>query len=262
MRVPLLHTMTRAKRIHLAAAALLGFSLVNTCPSASAQNDVLVPSSGAVVSNTKPDAQIVVLVLPTGTYAVSSVYPKRVSKAVAEERMTKLLKLTKWQATNHRFSDAPAISHPSRGESMPNATLSAASFETSGPIYAADGTIDWEPLLQAFGDLHRVNFVCFTGPEFVYRGPVTFQNERIAFSASAGQGAVAVAATLKKPEPSPVRFGLPQYAATPPAPTKETVANTPNSQGSRAIRILFVTLFATGVALIIYLLTTRLVSKS
>ncbi|MBC8139755.1 MAG: hypothetical protein H8F28_28060 [Fibrella sp.] len=216
-----------------------------------------------IPANTQPDVQIVVLPLPNEVYAVSSVYPKQVPKAVAQGRIDALLALTKWKATNRKFSDAPAVPNPLSDDQTPKGNLSAASFETSGAIYAEDGTINWEPFLRAFGDVRRINMVFFTGTDFAYTGPVSFDNERITFSASSGQGTVAAVANIKKPEPSPASFGLPQYqtgAATP----KTVVATKPDSQGGqtrRVVGIVGIALFATAVALIIYAMTSRLVTK-
>lgn len=230
-----------------------------------AQSGVPAPDSttlqAAPLGNMRPDVQIVVLGLPTGTYAVSSVYAKQVPKAVAQGRIDKLLALTKWQATSRKFSDAPAVPNPLRDDKTPKGNLSAASFETTAAIYAADGTIDWEPFLQAFGDVERINLICFTGTDFAYRGPVQFDTDRITFSASSGQGTVAAVANIKKPEPSPVSFGLPKYATadTVSVPVKNRVKE--NTDTNRVIRIVLVALAATGVALIIYAITSRLVTK-
>lgn len=245
----------------LTLAALLAIS---PCPVAAQAGDADTPNvaqSQPVAANTQPDVQIVILPLPTGTYAVSSVYPKQVPKATAQARIDRLLALTKWTATSRKFSDAPAVPNPLRDDTTPKGNLSAASFETTGIIYADDGTINWDPFLRAFGDLRRINMVCFTGTDFVYAGPVSFDSERVTFSASSGQGTVAVVANLKKPELSPASFGLPNGAQT------ETVARqaprrTKKSNGTnRAVYVVLIALGATAVALITYALTSRLMTK-
>lgn len=241
--------------------------LATASPSAIAQSAPPAPREPVVqtpppaISNTKPDVQIVVLGLPTGTYAVSSVYPKQVPKAVAQGRIDKLLALTKWPSTSRKFSDAPAVPNPLRDDSTPKGKLSAASFETTGAVYASDGTIDWEPFLRAFGDVGRINIVCFTGPEFAYTGPLAFDNDRITFSASAGEGTVAVVANIKKPEPSPASFGLPkqQQPATAVAPAQGHAKK--SNDANRVVGIILVALAATGIALVIYALTSRFVTK-
>jgi hypothetical protein len=241
--------------------------LASPLPSAIAQSQTPAPkeavaqSAQPTISNTKPDVQIVVFGLPTGTYAVSSVYPKQVPKAVAQGRIDKLLALTKWQAKSRKFSDAPAVPNPLRDETTPKGQLSAASFETTGAIYGSDGAIDWEPFLRAFGDVNRINIVCFTGPEFAYSGPVAFDSERVTFSASGGQGTVAVVANIKKPEPSPALFGLPKYRQADAVVAQAQVPAKKSNGTNRVVGVILVALAATGIALVIYALTSRFVTK-
>lgn len=267
MRTPILPG-TVSVRIVARAASLLASAFFLFASPVASQTDS-VPESTAPISgvtgqptpNTQPDVQIVVLPLPTGTYAVSSVYPKRVPKAVAQGRIDRLLALTKWKATNRKFSDAPAVPNPLRDDQTPKGKLSAASFETTGTIYADDGSINWDPFLRAFGDVRRINLVCFTGTDFAYRGPVSFESTRIAFSASAAQGTVAAVANIKKPEPAPAPFGLSQYATASPKTTVVTKPVAENGQARRVVGIVLIALVATGVALVIYALTSRLVTR-
>ncbi len=209
---------------------------------------------------TSPDVEIVVIVLPTGDYAVSSVYPGQVPQAAAQARINRLLSLTKWRAVHRKFSDAPAASNLLRDDA--HAKLSAASFETDGGVYAADGTIDWEPFLQAFGDLRRVNIVCFTGPGFTYGGPVAWDSERIAFSATAAPGAVSATAVIKKPEANASRFGLPRFGTVVAKAPVAAVGAAKEGGRGRDAKILLLALFSVGIALAIYRLASRLVPKA
>jgi hypothetical protein len=189
------------------------------------------------------------------------VYPKQVPKAAAQARIDRLLALTKWPAKSRKFSDAPAVPNPLNDGATGKGKLSAASFETTGAIYAEDGTINWDSFLRAFGDVRRINMVCFTGTDFAYRGPVSFESDRVTFSASGGEGTVAAVANIKKPEPSPGSFGLPQYATVAPKAVAATKPKANSGQTRRIVGTVLVALAATGVALIIYALTSRLVTK-
>lgn len=268
MRVPISPGAVSVSTLALAASVCAAAVALLSSPVAAQTGGISQPTVSVAVqetvaaplSNTQPDVQIVVLALPTGTYAVSSVYPKQIPKAVAQGRIDRLLALTKWTATNRKFSDAPATPNPLSDSRTPKGKLSAASFETTGMVYAADGTINWEPFLRAFGDVRRINMVCFTATDFAYRGPVSFESDRVSFSASAGEGTVAAVANLKKPEPSPAVFGLPQYRQDD-TPAKKTPNRSKKNDGNRAVYIVFIALAATGVGLILYALASRLVTK-
>ena len=232
------------------AAALIAPVCVARAQSPAAQTDV---------SMANPDVQILVMPLPTG-YAVSSVYPKQVTKAAAQGRIDKLLALTKWTATKRRFSDATAASNLLQDGK--GGLLSAASFETTDAPFGTDGTINTEPFLQAFGDLRRVNLVFFTGDGFVYRGATRFGSERLAFSATAGQGTVMMAANIKVPAKNAAPFGLPRLASeTRAEPAPQSVVRERNGEANRWLGLLFVGIAAVGFGVVIYALTIRFVQK-
>lgn len=218
--------------------------MVMTC----AALPVCAQVASSPVSQSSPDVQIVALVLPTGTYAISSVYPKQVPEKEAQARITRLLKLTGWTAANRHFSNETAASNLLK--EAPAAKLSAASFQTTANVInISDGTIEWEPFFRAFGDLPRVNIVFFTPPNFTYNGPQNFSSDRISLSVIARQGTVTGTANLLKPEPDPALFGLPKYAtqaASVPTSTKKVV-------GNQAKRRLYGGLFAAFVGVIVAL---------
>ncbi|MBC8143392.1 MAG: hypothetical protein H7Y38_18345 [Armatimonadetes bacterium] len=216
------------------------------------------PAPNALMQN--PDVQILVLALPTGGVAVSSVYPGQVTKAVAQGRVDKLLALTGWKATNRRFSDAPT-GNPLEDNRAKK--LSAASFETTAPMFGTDGKIDSEPFLRAFGDLGRVNLIYMPGASYTYTGVRHFDSPRLSFDVmDSGQGTVAIAATVKQPEANPAPFGLPttDIPVASVGAAQKNVAR--NNAANRTVKVALLIAVALGSALVVYGLASRYVGKA
>jgi len=231
--------------------------------SARAQDPVAalpVATSAPNAQMQNPDVQILVLALPTGGVAVSSVYPGQVSKLAAQKRVDKLLALTGWKAAARRFSDAPT-GNPLEDNRAKK--LSAASFTTTAPVFGADGKIDSEPFLRSFGDLGRINLIYMPGASYQYTGVRHFDSPRLAFDVmDSGQGTVAIAATVKEPEANPAPFGLP---ATDVPVQAQSVAGRRNVAGNNApnnvVKISIVVALALGSAMIVYGLASRYVGR-
>lgn len=248
-------------RTALAATAILLPALSPLA--ASAQAPVAVPPAAQSVNAQmqNPDVQILVVTLPTGSTAVSSVYPGQVSKQTAQKRVDKLLALTGWKATNRRFSDAPT-GNPLEDNRAKK--LSAASFETGSNVFGADGVIDSEPFLRAFGDLGRINLIYMPGASYTYTGIRRFDSPRLAFQVmSSGQGTVAIAATVKQPGENAPPFGLPltdvAVRSVSGVARQTNVAESPALRSMIKVAILLV--LAIGSALVVYGLASRYVGK-
>ena len=233
--------------IRLFAALLLAAPL----PVAAFAQASATPAAVSVAAS-RPDVQIVVLVLPTGSYAVSSVYPTQVPQAAAQARIARLLKLTGWHATNRRFSDVS----PDAKRSL--VKLSAASFETGDAVIGTDGTVDWEPFLRAFGDVRRVNVACFTPANWLYKGATQFDSPRLSLTVTPVPGSVTLAAAIKQPALDQAPFGVPSADALEPAPSARHVARSGTASGSPLV---IGALLAAVSAALLYFSVSRLLRK-
>lgn len=256
---------TRTLAIHRVWRTLkIGFALCAAMPlfATPTHAQAPAPAQEASAAMQNPDVQILVIALPGGNVAVSSVYPGQVPKATAQGRVDKLLALTGWRATNRTFSDAPT-KNPLESDAAKK--LSAASFETVAPIFPVSGQIDSEPFLRAFGDLHRVNLIYMPGAGTAYTGARRFESPRLSLTAlPSGQGTVAIAATVKQPETNPAPFGIPATDTEAQALISANAPKAPrNAPGeNRTFLIVIVIAFAAGSALVVYGLASRYVGKA
>jgi hypothetical protein len=165
-------------------------------------------SATQIMSVAKPDVQIVVMQMPytLGTWGVTMVYPKKVSRAEAEQRYKELLRLTGWKGTDFQWEER-GFERAANVEGVPQETtkglepvpiMSSLTFQTTGNVVdVADGTMPIESLTRAFRDLNRVHVTFLLPATFTFRGVRHFQDNNLDLEVSGQQGTWTYVANIK-----------------------------------------------------------------
>ncbi|GEM_PF-3393498 len=230
--------------------AALGVVLAGTVGRADARQQEEIP-------NVKPDAQIVVLLLPTGEFEVSSVYPKKVPQKDAEARMRTVLDLTKWKAGElHYANESTSFSR------KPLKNLSSVSFTTqSGVVDPVAGTLDVAPFIRAFRDLNRIHVTYFLPANFTYRGPREYADKNVDLRLAGGQGTLTYVVNIKNHQLDSVNLPRTQAEAEASAARASASSEPAPVPGGFGGKLALLVAAAAGVGVLIFALTSRVVRR-
>jgi hypothetical protein len=248
-----------------ATAALFAAVLSAAVPAASQ----VTPAGGG----TAPDVQVVAIPLPTGEWAVSSVYNGKVPRAEAQARQQSLAQLTGWRIHDVTYEDRGLglqrrDGKPVRPGSAADAdaptdrVLTSVSFQTPAHIVDfSDGTVDVSPWARAFRDKERVHltFLLPPGARFSYRGLRHYAGPDLQVDLAPAQpGALTYVLQIKNHQMGALT--LPRYQEATDARTlaerKRQAVNL--GQRTRVLGTSLIVLFALGAGVLVYLWATRL----
>jgi len=251
MRHPLWRADRRAGGVFAALLAILWASAA-------------APARAQISGKYVPDVQVVVVPFPSGQWAVSAVYPKRVPRAAAEGRVKRLLDLTGWKGAQFTFEDralqrAGVNVHLEDGPLPPVPVMSSLTFLTAGKLVdIPDGTLSVEPFARAYRDLNRIHITYLVPGKFTFKGLRHFSDNNVDIALSEGQGAWTYVMNIKNHRLD--ALGLPRYETL----KSEGAVQSAQSgvDGLRSRVTLFgmglVVLLAAGGGAVAYLWTSRL----
>lgn len=166
-------------------------------PDAQVTPEIAAEAQSARIPAERPQAQIVVIGMPDGQWAVASSYPKQVSQEEALGRLRKLIEVSGWKPNGDvKISDSAAP-----GESG-GTKLSSASFTTANPVVdVANGRLPLEPFVRAFSDLSRINVTVFPPPGFTFNGLGDYSDKNVEVGLAPGQGTFTYVVNIKNHTP-------------------------------------------------------------
>jgi hypothetical protein len=239
----------------LTALTMGGEARAQATPNAAASPAAASSPSGTVTAAKQmPDVTILVAPLPGNQWMISMVYAKKVPKAQADARATRLVQLTGWHTGEAFFTDRALEGGGPLGGKAP--VLSSLTFPALGNIVdLADGTINVEPFLLAFRDLNRVHLTVLNPGPFTFRGLREHHDVNVDITLNAGQGAWTYIANIKNHRAE--RFNLPRYHQEAP---RETVSGKGGGSMSKPFLLGGLIVLALGVGGAAFVLVRRLMT--
>jgi len=211
----------------------------------------------------KPDVQVVVMPGPEGKWIVSSVYPRKVSRADADARYKRLISVSGWKGSDVAFENKTLDRTPSNFKNgfAPLPVMSSLTFSTEATIVNwSTGVIEIEPFARAFRDLSRVHITYVVPGKFDFRGLREYSDKNVNVSLSGGDGAYTYIVTIKNHGAD--ALGLPRYETLRAnSPTRTADAARPKAgmtaKTRRVVGTGIVFLFAISAAALVYAVTQR-----
>lgn len=174
----------RCRRLAVVFAALAGLLLALGGPTT---------ARAQVSGNKLPDVQVIVL--PdgaTGRWSVALVYPRVVSRKVAQNHLDRLLALSGWKASNVEFENRglpknDGASRNNKGQADP--PMTSVTFSSSSKIVNWDqGSLPIEPFARAFRDLKSVYVTYFVPGRFPFKGLRRHSDKQVDVVLASGGG--------------------------------------------------------------------------